>query len=172
MHNLGHTTTAPWDNTLHSPWRLTHLAGTALGDPVEVNAAAEALLVGGDAPAAQPLSLLASKSWHGHAEPAAGLVALAHAASAAAAALRHPLLHLRTLNPYVAGVFESLAARHGGGGGSGGAARGAVAARQAAPLAIGRRGGGAPAGETAVVAATSSFAFMVGCCAFVHKPQP
>ncbi|KAI8473970.1 MAG: hypothetical protein J3K34DRAFT_383389, partial [Monoraphidium minutum] len=123
-----------------------HGTGTPLGDPVEVNAAASALLAPAAAPpAAQPLALLASKSWHGHAEPDAGLVALAHAAGAAAAAARTPLLHLRALNPYVAGVLESL--------GAGGGARRAAAARQAAPLPVG-------AGERAVVAGTSSFAFM------------
>lgn len=125
--------------------------GTALGDPVEVNAAAQALLAASDSnPASnpnrrQPLALLASKSWHGHAEPDAGLVALAHAASAAAASLRLPVLHLRLLNPYVAGVLESVPA---------GASRRAAAARQPAGLPV-------AGGAAAVVAATSSFAFMV-----------
>ena len=127
-----------------------HGTGTALGDPVEVNAAAAALLppAGAAAGAAPPLALLASKSWHGHTEPDAGLVALAHAASAAAAAARHPILHLRGLNPYVAGVLAPLA-RAGG-------AR-AAAARQAAPLPVGAAAG---RGE-GVVFGTSAFAFMV-----------
>jgi hypothetical protein len=129
------------------------LPGTSLGDPVEVNAAAGALLApsgGASAAARAPLALLASKTWHGHAEPAAGLVALAHASSAAAASARHPLLHLRALNPHVAGALEALSAPGGGGGGGGRVA----AARQAAPLPVGGR-------EAAVVSGTSSFAFMV-----------
>jgi hypothetical protein len=91
---------------------------------------------------AAPLALMASKSWSGHGEPAAGLVALLHASSALGAATRHPILHLRTLSPYIAGILDQAPA---GG-------RGMVAAgRQAAPL---------PAVSAAALAGASSFAFM------------
>ena len=46
-------------------------AGTSLGDPIEVGAAAAALLKSG-LPRALPLYLTAAKSFMGHAEPAAG----------------------------------------------------------------------------------------------------
>jgi acyl transferase domain-containing protein len=126
-----------------------HGTGTALGDPIEVNAAATTLLADTTSSSSptQPLALLASKSWHGHAEPGAGLLALHHATSAAAAAVRHPILHLRTLNPYVAGVLDSVR-------GAGGGRRGVSAGRQAAPLPL-------AAGCGSSVAGTSSFAFMV-----------
>ena len=57
-----------------------HGTGTGLGDPIEVGAALEALLYGsGGEGAAAPLHLLGSKSTVGHAEPAAGISALAYA---------------------------------------------------------------------------------------------
>lgn len=54
------------------------------------------------------LSLLASKSWQGHTEPSAGLVGIKFAAAAAGALLQAPILHLRTLNPTVAGLLGAL----------------------------------------------------------------
>jgi hypothetical protein len=135
--------------------------GTSLGDPIEVNAAAGALLApsgarrsGAAVGAAAPLSLLASKSTHGHGEPAAGLIALLHATSAAAAAARHPVLHLRTLNPLVAGVLEGLRPAAAALGGAAARGRGVAIGRQPAPLAIAR--------ASEALAGTSSFAFMVG----------
>ena len=47
-----------------------HGTGTALGDPIEVGALAAVMLEG--RPAGAPLTLMASKSWIGHTEPAAG----------------------------------------------------------------------------------------------------
>jgi hypothetical protein len=123
-----------------------------------MNAAAATLLApaAAEGPARQPLSLLASKSVHGHGEPAAGLIALLHAAAAAAAAARHPVLHLRALNPLVAGVLEGVRPGHQ----TAGPVRGVAVGRQPAPLPLAR----AKAGEAAALAfaGTSSFAFMVG----------
>ena len=79
-----------------------HGTGTPLGDPIEVGAAAAVLVEGHVAQRAQqPLALMASKSWLGHAEPAAGMVGLAHAAAALGHAALLGISHLRELNPYV-----------------------------------------------------------------------
>jgi NADPH:quinone reductase-like Zn-dependent oxidoreductase len=131
-----------------------HGTGTPLGDPVEVNAAADVLLHGSFSSAAaapgvvarqSPVSLLASKSWHGHGEPAAGLIALQHSAVAAAQLMRHAMLHLRNLNPYIIGILDQLPTQQQG--------KGMAASRQLAPLPM-------VSGEQQVVAANSSFAFM------------
>ena len=74
-----------------------HGTGTALGDPIEVNAALAVLLAQGVGE--QPLSLTAHKSSTGHAEPAAGLVSLACAAMALEALSVPGLLHLRSALP-------------------------------------------------------------------------
>lgn len=79
-----------------------HGTGTALGDPIEVGAAATMLVEGSNASRAlQPLALMASKSWVGHSEPAAGMVGLAHATLALARAAVLGITHLREVNPYV-----------------------------------------------------------------------
>ena len=67
-----------------------HGTGTPLGDPIEVGAAAAVLSDG-----SRPLLLMASKTWSGHAEPAAGMVALAHAQAALGGSILLQLLHLR-----------------------------------------------------------------------------
>lgn len=69
-----------------------HGTGTPLGDPIEMGAAS-AVFKGTQAGA--PMALMASKSWSGHAEPAAGLVAFAHAQAALGSQIQLPLLHLR-----------------------------------------------------------------------------
>ena len=113
------------------------------GDPVEVNAATSTLVT--KQSRLQPLSLLASKSQHGHGEPAAGLIALTHAADAASHYLRLPMLHLRTLNPLIIGVLDQMPEQAAG--------RGVMVARQAAPqLASGA--------QQQLLSSTSSFAFM------------
>ena len=91
-----------------------HGTGTPLGDPIEVGALSAALR-GRHSVAARavPLVPLAGKSWFGHAEPAAGFVGIAHAIEAASHLAVLPLLHLRTLNPYV----SEAVARVGGGAG-------------------------------------------------------
>lgn len=64
-----------------------------------------------EAPRQQPLALAASKSWVGHAEPAAGLVGLLFAHAAATQLLTTPLMHLRAVNPYVASTLEQQQAQ-------------------------------------------------------------
>ena len=82
-----------------------HGTGTALGDPIEVGAAAAALVEGGRA---SPLVLMASKSWMGHSEPAAGVAGLVHAQLALTQSLQLPLLHLQHVNDYVAAAMGKL----------------------------------------------------------------
>jgi NADPH:quinone reductase-like Zn-dependent oxidoreductase len=113
------------------------------GDPVEVNAAISTLVT--KQFRLQPLSLLASKSQHGHGEPAAGLIALSHTAEAASHYLRLPMLHLRTPNPLIIGVMDQMPEQAAG--------RGAMVARQAAPQV-------AAGAQQQLLSSTSSFAFM------------
>jgi 3-oxoacyl-(acyl-carrier-protein) synthase/acyl carrier protein len=87
-----------------------HGTGTALGDPIEVGAA---MTVYSSASQNQvqgssllPLTLTASKSWVGHAEPGAGLAGLLLAKHTATQATAIPLMHLRAINPYVANTLE------------------------------------------------------------------
>ena len=80
-----------------------HGTGTALGDPIEVGAAAAVLTTGGNRPA--PLALMASKSWIGHSEPGAGVVGLTHANVALTRAVMLPILHLGAVNQYVAALM-------------------------------------------------------------------
>jgi acyl transferase domain-containing protein len=54
----------------------------------------------------QPLTMAASKSWVGHAEPAAGLVGLLFAQQAATGQVTLPIMHLATVNPYVGSTLE------------------------------------------------------------------
>lgn len=116
------------------------LAGTPLGDPIELGAAA-AVMVDGAAPSS-PLALLAAKSWCGHSEPAAGVLGLAHARLAISQQLVLPVLHLRTLNPHIDSMFSTHASDR----------RKLMTARQLAPMA------GAEA-EAALLCGTSAFAF-------------
>lgn len=80
-----------------------HGTGTALGDPIEVGAASSALVTGHRT---RPLTLMASKSWIGHAEPAAGVVGLAHAHVASSLARQLPMMHLVHMNEYVAALLS------------------------------------------------------------------
>jgi NADPH:quinone reductase-like Zn-dependent oxidoreductase/acyl carrier protein len=83
-----------------------HGTGTPLGDPIEVGAAAAVFVDGLVRP---PLTLMASKSWLGHAESGAGMVGVAHAAMAGGQAAALGLSHLRELNPYVIGSVAAAA---------------------------------------------------------------
>jgi acyl transferase domain-containing protein/NADPH:quinone reductase-like Zn-dependent oxidoreductase/acyl carrier protein len=86
-----------------------HGTGTALGDPIEIGATAAAL-VDGSRIGVAPLALMASKSWTGHAEPAAGIAGLTHAQLALTLSLQLPILHLIHVNEHVGAVMAKHAA--------------------------------------------------------------
>ena len=107
-----------------SPYQVTglslHGTGTSLGDPIELGAAAE--VFGSDGKgyksatqhaACDPLVMLSSKSWLGHAEPAAGIVGMLHGQTLLSQAAALPISHLRSLNPMVGGIMEAAAAQGG-----------------------------------------------------------
>jgi acyl transferase domain-containing protein len=98
-HTHTHTHTLPFKNHALP-------AGTSLGDPVEVGAALGVLAEGGQR---APLQLIASKSWLGHAEPAAGLAGLLFAFHAAGHNATLQLMHLRSVNPYVCSSLDEAA---------------------------------------------------------------
>lgn len=56
--------------------------------------------------AAAPVLLTSSKSWLGHAEPAAGIVGLLHAEYILGQRAGPPLASLRTLHPYVQRIMD------------------------------------------------------------------
>lgn len=78
------------------------VTGTSLGDPIEVGAAAATY---GKRSASSPLALYTSKSWIGHAEPAAGIMGVFHGMIAANQSAMLPIMHLRTVNPFVASAL-------------------------------------------------------------------
>lgn len=85
--------------------------GTPLGDPIELGAAAAAFGGGRGTSVGSftvsPLTFLVSKSWLGHAEPAAGAVSVVHSASALHHHAELEVLHLRSPNPYVSGALQA-----------------------------------------------------------------
>ena len=100
----------------------------------------------------QPLSLTAAKAMMGHSEPAAGLVGLLTLAAELTHAAAPALLHLTSLNPYVASVLNAASSGGGGGGGSNGAGHALVS--------MSRQTRGGPVGARGVVhGGVSSFAF-------------
>ena len=56
---------------------------------------------------AEPVQLMAVKSRLGHAETGAGALGVFHACQALCGRSTDALVHLRTLNPHVAGVLDS-----------------------------------------------------------------
>eukprot|EP00887_Chlorella_sp_A99_P003362 scaffold26.g3362.t1 len=84
------------------------VAGTALGDPIEVGALTAALkrpsALRGELPAVE---LAAAKSHYGHAETAAGVIGIMRAAFRLHQQLRPPLTHVRALNAYVTSALDS-----------------------------------------------------------------
>lgn len=158
MHSAG----SPYNHAMYSPLLSMllpflpvqmHGTGTALGDPIEVGALATALRGQPSATHYPPLVPMASKSWYGHAEPAAGFVGMAHAVAAASHRAVLAQLHLRTLNPHVGDAVSA----HGGGGDDG--RRAAVAA----PWLLPRATGAAPDQDrtASVLTTVSAFAFQV-----------
>ena len=94
-----------------------HGTGTALGDPIEIGALAQALPGSGSRPGGQPaapLTLASNKSCYGHTEGAAGLTGLLLAASMANQQAAPAIMHLRSMNPYVQTALSDWAARGGG----------------------------------------------------------
>lgn len=118
------------------------------GDPIELGAAA-AVLMGRTRGQGSPISIASDKSGVGHTEPAAGMSGIAHAVSAASMRLTSPVIHLRSLNPY---LMDPLATS------------------VAATISIPRQTAGTPLGATPhdagmiqdrLVTGVSSFAFQV-----------
>lgn len=89
--------------------------------------------------------LAASKSWVGHAEPAAGLAGLLFARAAASQALSLPLLHLRAVNTYVANALEQQPVKGG-----------------VAPALLPKQSGPGPFTSSLATWGVSAFAFQVG----------
>jgi 3-oxoacyl-(acyl-carrier-protein) synthase len=87
-----------------------HGTGTGLGDPIEIGALA-AVVEGRKTTnsIALPLVLMAGKSLIGHSEPAAGVMGIAHAQLAVNGNAALPLLHLHSVNAYIAPVLKQSA---------------------------------------------------------------
>lgn len=79
-----------------------HGTGTPLGDPIEVGAAGTLFVESSvSARAQKPFVLMASKSWVGHSEPAAGMAGFVHASTRISYGTVPGISHLQALNPYV-----------------------------------------------------------------------
>ena len=77
-------------------------AGTPLGDPIELGALST---IFGSKSRGAPVTLMASKGFLGHTEPAAGVVSLTMAVTSLHNLAQFPIMHLRTLNPHVATIM-------------------------------------------------------------------
>ena len=93
-----------------------HGTGTALGDPIEVGALASALPAQSQqqpftSGSSSPLTLASNKSCYGHTEGAAGLTGLLLAACMAGQQVAPAIMHLRTINPYVAAALADWSAQ-------------------------------------------------------------
>lgn len=115
--------------------RVYLFSGTPLGDPIELGAVSSMFdkrSHGG------PVTLMASKGFLGHTEPAAGVVSLIMAATSLHSAAAFPIMHLRTPNPHIATIMA---------GSTGG-------------VALPRQGGSLPqSGQALASTGISSFAF-------------
>lgn len=126
-----------------------HGTGTSLGDPIEVGGVAAVFGKHATVPASadtSPLALITSKSSMGHAEPAAGIVGVLHSLNAVQQGALPSLMHLRTLNPFVA---SALGSAHGN--------ASFFLPRQLAPRAV-----CGSSSSQGLVSGVSSFAFQVG----------
>ena len=103
--------------------RELHGTGTPLGDPIEMTAVAKAQRQEQVAPETSPVVLSATKTVFGHTEPVAGCIGVHSVLKQLFDAMRHPLLHLRSLSSLVEAVL-----------GGGAAARTMVPSRSIAPL--------------------------------------
>ncbi len=97
----------PFDDTNTNIFTQEHsykhfLTGTPLGDPIEVGAAST---VFGNRSSGSPVTLMASKGFLGHTEPAAGVVSLTMAVTTLQNLAQFPIMHLRTLNLHVAAIM-------------------------------------------------------------------
>lgn len=101
-----HVNTSPADVTSLS----MHGTGTSLGDPIEVSASMKVYSRGRQK---LPLFLTASKSWLGHGEPAAGVAGMLFAKRVSDHMQKVPILHLKSLNPYVQSPLDDYQ-RHNG----------------------------------------------------------
>lgn len=72
----------------------------------QVGAAFTVLQVSGEEAGQQPLELQAAKSRLLHTEPAAGALGLAMLAARLQGFASHQFLHLRSVNPHVAAIFQ------------------------------------------------------------------
>ena len=92
-----------------------HGTGTSLGDPIELGAALAIMF--GDKndenleTRKSYLNLTSAKSTLGHAEPAAGGVGLLNLFLSLRSMEADPLLHLRTLNPYISSTISNATSR-------------------------------------------------------------
>lgn len=122
------------------------------GDPIELSAVG-AVLLGSKirGPAALPLTITSDKSGVGHTEPAAGMAGAVHAVMAASMRLALPVLHLRSLNPYLLGTL-----------GSGDVATTISIPRQTRALVLGTTSALGSSHGTRSITGVSSFAFQVG----------
>lgn len=89
-----------------------HGTGTALGDPIEIGALAQALPGGNTTGGSHaPLTLASNKSCYGHTEGAAGLTGLVLAASLVCQQATTAIMHLRSMNTYVEAALGDWGAR-------------------------------------------------------------
>ena len=109
-------------------------SGTPLGDPIELGAVSSVFDTRSHGCA---VTLMASKGFLGHTEPAAGVVSLIMAVTSLENSAAFPIMHLRTLNPHIAAI---MAASSGG-------------------VTLPRQGGALPQGAPALATGISSFAF-------------
>jgi hypothetical protein len=90
---------------LYVTLNFAHFLYTA-GDPIEVGAAAAVYgRSKAQAGSSLPIAMITSKVTLGHAEPAAGVVGVLHTLRAIQQAALPPLIHLRSLNPFVSGAL-------------------------------------------------------------------